>query len=82
MDAKAIVRELVESTVVSRKGATNVSDDEPLLESGLIDSMGIFQLVTSLEEACGVTIGDDEVVPENFSSIDAITALVNQKSRE
>ena len=80
MDARPIVRQLVEATVVSRSGATAVSDDHPLLDSGMIDSMGIYELVSKLEESCGISIGDDELVPENFNSINAIAALVEQKS--
>lgn len=81
MDAKATVREIVETTVLPRTDVASVADDHPLLDSGLIDSLGIFELVTHLEEACGVTIEDEELVPENFGSIDAIAALVGQKSR-
>lgn len=81
MDAKPIVRELVRTTILSRTETTSVSDDHALLDTGLIDSMGIFELVSQLEQACGVSIDDDELVPENFNSINDIAALVEQKSR-
>lgn len=81
MDSKQIVRQLVESTVLSRTDTGSVTDDHLLLDTGLIDSMGIFELVTQIEEACGVAIDDDELVPENFNSINDIAALVDQKSR-
>lgn len=81
MDVRSKVRELIETTVLSRTNTASVSDDHALLDSGLIDSMGIFELVSALEQACGVTIDDDELVPENFNSINDIAALVEQKSR-
>ena len=69
----------MEDTVLSRADGVSVTDDLPLLDSGLMDSMGIFELVSALETECGVRIEDDELVPENFNSIDAITGLVEQK---
>ena len=81
MDAKHIVRQLVETTILPRTDTTSVADDHPLLDTGLIDSLGIFELVTHIEQACGVTIEDEEVVPEHFGTINDIAALVEQKSR-
>ena len=81
MDSKQKVRQLVESAILSRTDTGSVTDDHPLLDTGLIDSMGILELVSQLEQACGVTIDDDELVPENFNSINNIAALVDQKSR-
>ena len=81
MDSKLVVRDLVERAVFARTDARSVSDDHPLLDTGLIDSMGIFDLVSQLEEECGVKIEDHELVPENFNSINNIAALVDQKSR-
>ena len=81
MDSKPTVRRLVESAILSRTDTSSVTDDHPLLDTGLIDSMGILELVSQLEQACGVTIDDDELVPENFNSINDIAALVDQKSR-
>ena len=80
MDARPKVRQLVERAVLSRTDTASVADDDLLLDSGLIDSMGVFELVSALEEECGVTIGDDEIVPENFSSINAIVAMVERKT--
>lgn len=79
MDTKPIVRELVEKTVLARTEVDSLRDDEPLLDGGLIDSMGIFELVSALEAECRIRIDDDEIVPDNFGSIDSITSLVEKK---
>lgn len=79
MSAKPIVRQFIETTVLPRTDRTEVSDDDPLLDAGIIDSMGIFELASHLENTCGVTIEDHELVPENFSSINEIAAFVDQK---
>ncbi len=51
-----------------------LTDDYPLIEREVIDSMGLFKLVTFLEES-GIEVADDDLVPDNFASLGAITAL-------
>ena len=45
----------------------------------MLDSMGIFDLVTHLEQRYGVVIFDEELVPENFGTVAAIARLVESK---
>ncbi|QTA87827.1 acyl carrier protein [Desulfonema magnum] len=56
--------------------ATDLTIDTLLIEEGIIDSMGIFRLITFLEEQFGFTIKPEEVVLESFETITAITGLV------
>lgn len=58
-----------------------VEPDEDLLRSGVIDSMGVMQLVSFLEESFGVAVDDLEIVPENFSSVRAMTRFVARKKQ-
>jgi acyl carrier protein len=53
-----------------------LTDDYDLLEHDVIDSIGVFQLVSLIEERLGVEVPDDELVPENFSSIGALARMV------
>lgn len=46
MDSKQIIRQLVESALLSRTDTSSVIDDHLLLDTGLIDSMGVLELVT------------------------------------
>lgn len=56
-------------------GAGDVDDHASLLDEGVIDSMGVLEIVVFLEDELGVAVADDEVVPEVFDSIDAISAF-------
>ena len=56
-----------------------LTEDYPLLKNRVIDSLGIFQLVTFIEERFSVTIEDEELLPEHFSSLGSIIALVESK---
>lgn len=53
--------------------------DESLLEAGLIDSTGILELVSFLENEFAIEIPDADIVPENLDSIAAITAYVGRR---
>jgi acyl carrier protein len=56
-----------------------LATDEPLIQTGVIDSLGIFLLIGFLEERFNVTVDPKDVVLDNFETIDAITALVNAR---
>jgi len=56
-----------------------ISDDESLLESGVIDSVAIMDLIAYLEGAFGIAVGEDDMTPENFDSVNAIAAYVERK---
>ena len=73
------VREYIVRNLMLKHGGAQLGADEPLLESGIITSFGIVELVSYLEGTFGVTIDDHDVVPENFQTVRAITRLVEQK---
>ncbi len=55
------------------------SDRESFLEQGLIDSTGVLELVAFLEAEYGVTVDDEELVPENLDSVDNVVRFVEEK---
>jgi len=57
-----------------------VGDSSALLEEGVLDSLGILELVDYLQAEFGVEIEDDDLMPENFASIEAIATFVDTKS--
>lgn len=65
-------------------GRTNVSldGDDSLLEEGLIDSTGVLELVTFIEDRFDVTVEDDELVPDNLDSINRLITFIEGKVEE
>jgi acyl carrier protein len=57
----------------------HLEDGTSFLESGIIDSTGVLELVAHLEEAYDVKVSDDELIPDNLDSIDAIVAYLARK---
>lgn len=53
--------------------------DESLLESGLVDSTGVLELVDFLETDMGIVVADDETLPANLDSIENLTQFVMRK---
>ena len=59
-----------------------IGEDEPLLETGVLDSLGVLDLVEFLENEFKIEIIDDELLPENFETIKRITSFVLKKLHE
>jgi acyl carrier protein len=57
----------------------NLRDSDKLLESGIVDSLGILDLVAFLENDFQVHISDEELLPENFQTVEAIAQFVERK---
>lgn len=53
-----------------------VGDRDSLLERGVIDSMAVLEIVGHIEQQYGVTVSDDDMMPENFDTIEAIAAFI------
>jgi acyl carrier protein len=56
-----------------------LSDDESFLRSGIVDSLGMSQLVDFLEREFAIRVGDEELVPENLDSVTRAAAFVERK---
>ena len=57
----------------------SLEDDTSLLEEGIIDSSGVLELITFLEETYDITVDDEELIPQNLDSINNLTAFLNTK---
>jgi acyl carrier protein len=57
----------------------SISDDAPLLGSGIIDSLGTLTVVNFLEESFAITISDEELTPDNFACINSLVRFVELK---
>ena len=73
------IRAFVTENFLFRDDRPPLADDESLIEAGLIDSMGILELVAFLESRFGLQVADSEIVPANMDSIRAIAAYVQAK---
>ena len=75
---KKEIRSYLVSTL-SAKELPRLGDGDSLLDAGIIDSMLMLDLIAHLERTYAIAIGEDDMVPENFDSIEAIARYVERK---
>lgn len=77
IETKNKIREyIIKSTLAN---VDNISDDTLIFESGLLDSMGLLFLIEYLKEEFNVLTNDDELIVENFESINNIVTYIEGK---
>jgi acyl carrier protein len=54
-------------------------NDDSFLEHGIVDSFGVLELVAFLEEKYGITIQDQELIPDNLDSINRLVKFLGRK---
>ena len=79
MSVAAEVEKFIVEEIALGSGVDSVEHDEDLLAQDIIDSLGIVELVAFLESRYGIKVGDDDLVPENFQSVDRVVAFVAAK---
>ena len=78
-------KELIKNFIVDNflfGDGSKLSFDTLLIEKGIIDSTGVLELVAFIEENFNVTIKDDELIQDNFSSLTAIEKFLHSKNNQ
>ena len=57
------------------------NEDQSFLEKGIIDSTGILELVSFIEETFGVKLEDEELIPDNLDSLNNLSEFIKQKAK-
>jgi acyl carrier protein len=60
--------------------AIHLDENDSFLERGLIDSTGVLELVSFIEQTYGFQVQDEELMPENFDSMAALTRYAKRKT--
>lgn len=77
-DIKASIKDYILEEFVP-DGDIDVEDNTNLLEEEVVDSLGIFTLVSFIENKFSVSIDAEEVNLDNFETLESITKLVDSK---
>ncbi|MDX2055553.1 MAG: acyl carrier protein [Polyangiaceae bacterium] len=73
------VRQFIESTFLGEMDPSELQDDSSLEQLHLVDSMRSMDLILFVEETFGVTVENDEALPENFDSVSNVVGFVTRK---
>jgi acyl carrier protein len=81
MNRRTALAQYIKSEIMRNPNA-KLSDSEDLLSAGILDSLAILQLVAYIEEAFKIRVPDEDVVFENFQSIDALDQYLATQKQE
>ena len=56
------------------------TDDDPLLRKGVVDSLGVMEVIGFVEQAFGVTVPQDDITEENFGTVSGIASYVVRRA--
>ncbi len=76
---ETVINDYISREFVQDPALLPLADDTSLLDSGILDSLSLLRLVVFLEERFGVTMGDADLLPENFGSVNAICAFLRAR---
>jgi len=80
LEPKTIVRGFILSQFMAGQVGNPLEDDQSLIETGIIDSLDILKLMAFLEEKFKIEIKEQEVIPENFDTVNGIVDLIESKT--
>lgn len=70
------IRSFVEENFLYMRPDLELANDESLMGKGVVDSMGVMEMIEFLEEEFGVVVDDDDITEENLGTIDRIAEYV------
>lgn len=77
---KKQLRQYIADNLLFSDNGLALADEESFLDSGIVDSLGVLELATFVEDSFDIEVPDDEVIPDNFDSISKLTAYIGRKT--
>lgn len=79
---KIRIRQFITTNFPLARQQINLTDTESLFTSGIVDSLGVLDLVTFIEDEFGVIVADEDLLAENFETIEHMEAFVQAKQTQ
>ena len=79
MEVKKQIRDFIVQNALFGSSERSFNDEDSFLEKEIIDSTGVLELVSFVEERFGIEVGDEELIPDNFDSINKLGEYVRRK---
>ena len=76
---ETVINDYISRELVQDPALLPLADETSLLETGILDSLSLLRLVVFLEERFGITMGDADLLPENFTSVNTICAYLRAR---
>ena len=79
MDIKDQIRQYIARNLLFSDTGFKYDDDASFLEEGIVDSLGIMDLVCFIEETFGLTVTDEDLTPDNFDSVNKLANYIQHR---
>jgi acyl carrier protein len=79
MSVKGDIESYIRSEFSTALGHVELEDETQLIETGIVDSLGIMKLLQFIQESYSIRIADDDLRPENFASLMAIASFIDAR---
>lgn len=79
MEIREKLKDYIAQNLLFSDDGFQYDDDVSFLEEGIVDSIGVLELVAFVDESFGVEVEDHEVTPDNFDSINKLTSYIHEK---
>lgn len=79
MNERSKIRSFIFDNYLIGASENSLDDDDSFLEKGIIDSTGILELIMFVEENYGIEVADEEVIPDNFDSVNKLCNYLAKK---
>ena len=79
MDIAATIRKFVQESFLFSSGGKDFNDQVSFMESGLVDSTGVLEIIQFIEETFGIAVADEELIPGNLDSVENLASFVGRK---
>ena len=74
-----VVNDYISREIVQDEALLPLANETSLLDGGILDSLSLVRLVVFLEERFQVTVGEADLLPENFDTVNAICAYLRAR---
>ena len=79
MNLKEIIRNFIIESFIFDDSGDKLDNGQSFLETGIIDSTGMLELVSFIEEQYNITMEDEELIPENLDSVNNVVNYITNK---
>ena len=81
-EMRGVLRTFILENYLFTDDESALKDDDSFLDNGILDSMGVLELMSFLEDDLSIPVEGDEVVPDNLDSINKVLAFIKTKAVE
>lgn len=81
-DLKKAITAFVNHNFLMNSKSIHFNDSDSFIERSIIDSTGVLEMVSFIQEKFGIVIEDTELIPENLDSVNNIATFIQRKQLE